>query len=278
LETNQACVAAEGILDLPEAMITYQDVNDRLQKLLEAIEYWAKQQYFFHYSRDMGKLYFAIDKDWKGVLAQTGFPSLRREIEAGIDCYALENYAGCIFHMLRIAETGLRALASERGVKTVRGNKPIEYAMWGEVIGALRDEIDALRIAKGNKKPLTVKKRENREIAVEFYSTIMGDMQALLPLRDRNSHLRDRNDKGEACTAISRTREMMTVMATKLGEASKGKISGAYQPVDKVHSSEETHYISEPKPNQTARYCVRECYNRLRQRAAMIPSLACHNM
>jgi ATP-dependent helicase Lhr and Lhr-like helicase len=46
-------------------------------------------------------------------------------------------------------------------------------------------------------------------------------------------------------------------------------IHSPYQPVDKVQSSEETHYISEPEPNQTTRYCARECYNRLRQRAAM---------
>jgi hypothetical protein len=94
----------------------------------------------------------------------------------------------------------------------------------GEVIAALRDAIDTIRTAKGNKRPLTAKRRANREIAVEFYSTIMGDMQALLPLRDRTVHLRDAYDKGEAWTAINRTREMMSKMATKLGEATMGKI------------------------------------------------------
>jgi len=52
----------------------------------------------------------------------------------------------------------------------------------------------------------------------------MGDMQALLPLRDRTFHLRDKYDKGEAWTAINRTKEMMIAVATKLGETSKGKI------------------------------------------------------
>jgi hypothetical protein len=80
--------------------------------------------------------------------------------------------------MMRAAEFSLRIIARERGIRSVRGNKPIEYAMWGEVIGAIQKAIDDLRTAKGNKSPLTRQKRQKREIATAFYSSIIGDMQA----------------------------------------------------------------------------------------------------
>lgn len=41
-ETNQVCVELEGFLNLPEHMITYQDLHTRLEWLLASIEYWAK--------------------------------------------------------------------------------------------------------------------------------------------------------------------------------------------------------------------------------------------
>lgn len=175
---------------------TPNEIKLALERLIEDISLEMKQEVFFHYRRDLADLLRSIPAVWEDVIC--AFPSSRHEIEAGIDCFALGDYPGSIFHMLRIAEVGLRAIAKERNVKTVRGSKPIEYAMWGEVIAALRDAIDMIRTAKGNKRPLTAKRRAYREIAVEFYSTIMGDMQALLPLRDRTVHLRDAYDKGEA--------------------------------------------------------------------------------
>jgi hypothetical protein len=58
---------------------------ERLDRLREDIEYGIKQEYFFHYPREMAKLVMppAIEHDWKVVLAS--FPSSRREIEAGMD-------------------------------------------------------------------------------------------------------------------------------------------------------------------------------------------------
>jgi hypothetical protein len=78
--------------------------------------------------------------------------------------------------------------------------------------------------AKGNKKPLTPKRRANREKAVDFYRTILADMQALQTLRDKTVHLRDTYDRGQAYTAMTRVKEMMTIMAPRLNEVAPAKI------------------------------------------------------
>jgi hypothetical protein len=222
-EAGNTAIEIENMLSsYPAQDYNWRELHTLLVRLRDQIEREIGAECFFHYDREDARTLVEIPQTWALVIS--AFPSSQREIMAALDCRALGDYPGCIFHMLRVAETGLRAVARERGVKSVRGNKPIEYAMWGEVIGSLHVAIDAIRTARGNKKTLTVKRRANREIAVEFYSTIMGDMQALLPLRDRTIHLRDTYDKGEAWTAIHRTREMMSKIATKLGETTTGKI------------------------------------------------------
>jgi hypothetical protein len=86
--------------------------------------------------------------------------------------------------MMRVAELGLRAIARERGITKVRKNVPIKWAMWGEIIGALQKELDVIR----NVSAPTAKKRTKKEAALEFYSVILGDMQAVLRLyRDKTN-------------------------------------------------------------------------------------------
>jgi hypothetical protein len=166
---------------------------------------------------------FEVGTQWQPIVAS--FKATKREIEAGLDCFAFGDYPGCIFHMIRMAEIGLRATARERGIKSVRNNKPIEYAMWGEVIAALEVAIQEIENPKGrNRKPLTAQQRARREEALHFYRTIVSDLRALNGLRDQTVHWRDSYDKGEAFTAISRTHEMMTVIASKIDEHSVRKI------------------------------------------------------
>jgi hypothetical protein len=228
-ETIHTCVLIEDLFRRYEYQkYTYKDLADILERLQKDIKRGASQQYFFHYPRNLPPLvcdgigFGGAGGEWKGII--DAFHSAKREIEAGVDCFAMGDYPGCIFHMMRIAELGLRLLAIERGIRKVRNNKPLEYAMWGEILHKLQEALDDLRTARGNKRSLTAKKRENREAAISFYSTIISDLQALLPLRDRISHYRDKADIGQAFTSMNRVHEMMTVMAPRLNEANPHKI------------------------------------------------------
>jgi hypothetical protein len=106
------------------------DLHQSLVTLYEAIEDDIKTEYFYHYRRDRGLLFLRVPGDWHQTLAK--FESAKNEIDAGIDCYALEHNEACGFHMMRVAELGMRALAKERGVTFPR--HPLEWAEWGNVI------------------------------------------------------------------------------------------------------------------------------------------------
>ena len=83
-----------------------------LQAVDDDMQDWST--FYAHYRRDRGVLALMWRGEW--ALRQTGaFPSARGEIGEGIDCFGLEHYAAeIVFHMMRVAEIGMRALARER--------------------------------------------------------------------------------------------------------------------------------------------------------------------
>ena len=56
-----------------------------------------------------------MDMDWEAAFA--GFPSVYEEVERSLKCFAYRQYTASVFHMMRVAEQGLRAVAKERRVK-----------------------------------------------------------------------------------------------------------------------------------------------------------------
>src|ERR1700730_14655145 len=195
LDTHQACLDLEGFLNLPENMISYDLLYERLERLRSELEYGVKQEYFHHYPREMARLIHQtnIEREWRNVLQS--FRSSRREIETGLDCYALDDYSGCVFHMMRIAELGLREIARERGITRVgtKKNKPLEWETWKEVSDAIRSELNVIR----GKAP-----GPRRDNAINFYEIALDKIRLMQSLyRDPTMHFREKYERGEAYDA-----------------------------------------------------------------------------
>jgi hypothetical protein len=93
-----------------------------MRTLLEAFEADTKFLYLYAYPRRKADVYIRYKGEWHDALR--AFPSIAAEVEDGVDCYALGHNTACVFHMVRVAEIGLRAIARERGIKTVRAKTP----------------------------------------------------------------------------------------------------------------------------------------------------------
>jgi hypothetical protein len=194
----------------------WSDINTLLEELWQTLEWEMKSEHFFHYSREDARQIENVDEEWKNVIS--AFPSSRREIVAALDCYALNDYTGCVFHMMRVAELGLRTIAKERGVISLgrKKPKPIEWGTWQEVFDAIEGQLPAIRRASPGPK---------RDAALSFYDTALSDLRTLRGLfRDPTMHFRGNYDKGEADSAIFRSYSLMGTLATKLTEASSRKI------------------------------------------------------
>jgi hypothetical protein len=88
-----------------------------IERLMGDLKEGAKHEFFFHYPNATTPLIhpafdgFEVNDSWKPITDE--FPSTIREIQSGLDCYAFGDYPGCIFHMTRIAELGLREIARQ---------------------------------------------------------------------------------------------------------------------------------------------------------------------
>jgi hypothetical protein len=207
LRADLSAIALQDLLDkYDRSPYTYADLHSVLTRLHKDIVIDIMQDYFYHYPRDMAQKLNALGKEWRGTLS--AFKSARREIESGTDCLALGDYSGCVFHMVRIGELGLRAIAKERQVTGIR-NKPLSYATWGDVFSAIEDKLTIIR-----KKPAG----EARDEALKFYNTALSDLCRLQGLRNETMHYREGYDEGDAITAMYRTNELMETLSTKINE------------------------------------------------------------
>lgn len=184
-----------------------------LPVLLEAIEDDVRTEYFFHYRRDKALLFPRIVSDWAQTLRR--FPSTAPEIEEGVDCYALEHNTACVFHMMRIAEQGLRALSRERQVSFAR--KPLEWATWQEML----DQIESSGRAAARALPAGIQ----RDAALAFYSGATGQIHGFKDtFRNVVMHVRRSYDELDALKAINQVRDFMNGLSAKIGEKTKSPI------------------------------------------------------
>jgi hypothetical protein len=187
---------------------TYGIILREIQELWNAIDHDGYEQLFCHYPLQKVSFLLEVRKTWARTLA--AFPSAEKEIEEGVDCYALGHNTACVFHMARVAEMGLRTIARERGLKNARKNVPLDWGTWGAVFGAIEGQLKAIR----NKPP-----GPKKDAALAFYDTILSGLHAIQSLyRDRTMHLRKSYDDGEAQSAMFRSRELMDTLSTKLTE------------------------------------------------------------
>jgi hypothetical protein len=197
---------------------TYENIETELVFLRQTIEDSIKFERFYHYPKNMAELPLRIDADWAATVVAFPSKEVRFEIHAGVDCYALGHSTAAIFHFMRVAEFGLRALARERRVRLGKnGQKPIEWGTWNEII--LKIEAEVKRIA------LKMKPGPKKDAALDFYS---GALAHLSGFKDqyRNSvmHYRREYKAWEAEIAMRQVRDFMNKLSAKISESTKGPL------------------------------------------------------
>ena len=164
-----------------EPHLNWSEVNARGRALRNAILNELKGYHFYQYPRDKGQKLAAWLNDW-GAAPHGVPPDIKVDVFCAVDCYALAHNTASVFHSMRVAEHGLRALAKERRVKLPR-NKQIEWGTWQEIIKALDDEIRLIGTTK--------KAGWAKDAALEFYSGARADLNGFKDeYRNLVSHVR----------------------------------------------------------------------------------------
>jgi len=184
----------------------------KIEMLVQMLVYDLERRKFAYIPPPRDRYFKA--KNLLGQAAHERFPEIDKDAQDVANCIAGELYTAAVFHLMRIAECGLRAIAREVAATPIR-NKikvPIEEADWEGVIIAIRAKLDAAR-----KLPKTSKLRRSK---LAFYSDATDHCTYMKDIwRNNVSHLQKPYISRDAQAALSRVTEFMTFLATNLKPA-----------------------------------------------------------
>jgi hypothetical protein len=155
--------------------------------------------------------YFGQDKLF-GEAVFVAFPSARQDVRNAGDCCSVELSSAAVFHLMRVAEHGLRALARDREIKLPK-KAVIDLATWEDIIKQLENAESSIQ---------SYPKSLAREAQFEFYHGAMMEFKRFKnKFRNRIMHTRKEYDRDEAHSALTHVREFMRILASRISENTK---------------------------------------------------------
>lgn len=200
----------KGLLSKPQEHCSL--VVHYLDEAVRSIDYQIRTEWTHHYGSRTVNISEAHLR-WDSVLK--AFPSTEFEIESALDCYALMHFTASVFHFMRLAEHGLRALAVELSVSLPK-DKPLTHANWNDIISHCERRVKEI----GHSAPAG----DAKDAALSFYSTALAHLHSLKnTYRNAVMHARKIFNGHEAADASFATKALMDLLATKLSERKRKK-------------------------------------------------------
>jgi hypothetical protein len=150
----------------------------------------------------------AVSRVWANIWKR--FPSAKYECEEAVYCCVFERHTACVFHSMRTAEIGLRALARRMKVKLPKG-KRLEWAEWQQVLKEMH--------SVSEKVSQTMKAGPVKDETLEFYRGAIGQFYGFKDeFRNQVMHVRKNYDGFQAASALTRVHDFMDKLANKIDE------------------------------------------------------------
>lgn len=143
------------------------------------------------------------------------FPSSERDIDEAGNCLAAECNTAAVFHLMRVAEVGLRALANDRNAPFK--SQPIEQQQWGTILAFLDGEVKRLRLADAK----NWKNPGMKDVQVRFYGEVVAELRAFNEAWRRHiSHAREDGtyDRDYAKSVFTHVKAFMQKLAERITE------------------------------------------------------------
>jgi hypothetical protein len=191
-----------GAVDRREAVL-----SSRLGVILNCVHHNLSKQRFMILSEEEARHYGNPNLFGKIVQEKYSHHALRDAISAG-NCFAASQYTASVFHCMRLAEHGLRKLASNRllniKLHNKKGSIPIEFATWNDVITAIHNKISKIR-----QRPVGPK----READLQFFSSCADQCDYMKELwRNPLSHTRHFCKREDALAVMAKVKDFVIVV------------------------------------------------------------------
>jgi hypothetical protein len=186
---------------------TYRQFLVELTVLRQSIEDDLMKRFFVFVEPKKHELLVSVSgEDWADVFKV--LPECKPDVLDAHLARMVELDTATVFHMMRVAEFGLRRMAKQVKVKlTHKGHPmPIEFADWEKVIVAIKNKIDKVRQTKIG---------PTRAAQLEMYSDAADHCVFMKDIwRNNISHVRKPYKPSEALAVIERVRDFMRFIAT----------------------------------------------------------------
>lgn len=177
------------------------EVKVRLDELLYDLLAELRTPMFLYVAPEKRELYEQIAAPF-GELVQDKFPDAAGDIAAAGRCLALDEPTACVFHLMRVLEHGLRAMATQFGV-------PFQVDSWHKVIKGIEDGIATRR---NTNKPGGLTEKDRAEIT--HYSDAASQFRYFKDAwRNHVSHARVSYSERDAEKVWTHTKEFMQALA-----------------------------------------------------------------
>jgi hypothetical protein len=163
----------------------------------------------FVYLPSPGDTFYAQEKLFGEAVYNT-FPAARYDVQEAGNAIAFEMYTASVFHLMRVAEHGLRRLAKRLRVTLTDKEKflPLDYADWDKVITGIRGRLaDARKLARGPQKQARLEMYSNAADHCEYMKDIW---------RNTTSHARKAYLPSESLQSKDRVEAFMQFLAESL--------------------------------------------------------------
>jgi hypothetical protein len=201
--TNLLIDSIKGDLELSH--YTGLDFSRALKELFRRVDHESFSIRFVVVPKSKADHYGQIDLFGSQVSAN--FHTSVYDIEEAGSCYALGRHTACVFHLMRVLEKGLHALARELKITFPT---PLELENWQNIIDKIESEIrDLNKLPKGQQKSDDLK----------FYSEAAKEFRYFKDAwRNHVSHSREKYDEREAKRILEHVRDFMEHIAVKIKE------------------------------------------------------------
>lgn len=188
--------------------LTWGELRTQAKVLREAIESELQYRRFAYVPTGNALLHDKFALNWDAIWSR--FPASKEDSLRAADCYALEQDTACVFHLMRVSEIGLRAIAKKMRVTLKDKGKPmpVEFATWDKVINGIRTKITQAH---------AMSKSVRRAKQLQFYSDAADRCTYIRDIwRNEAAHTRKNYNHGEALGVLTRVREFMELLAKSL--------------------------------------------------------------
>lgn len=192
---------------IPDNKLTLEGLEWELKEVQRAVISDLRDSKFIYVPQS--KHEFCDSPALFGELVDKIFPQAHDDITETGNCYAVGSHTACVFHLMRVVEHGLRALAKNLKIKLPK-KRHIDLEEWGGLIDAIEKKIGEIQLRRRTHK---------READLQFYHGAAAQFRRFKNAwRNHVMHTNASYDKHDANRVMEHVREFMQHLATKLKE------------------------------------------------------------